>query len=610
MERPVDFEDNGKMKTIYIPTFGENLRFFIKYQIGHMYMRYFLWNFVGRQNDIQSTGGIAKGNWITGINFIDSILIGDQANLPSSLKNVPSRNVYFGFPFLLGILGLLFLVDRSKRYFLITVLFFVMTGLAIVVYLNQTPMQPRERDYAYAGSFYVFAIWIGFGVLFLQSLFKKKEVSYLRDILITAACILLVPVIMAKENWRDHDRSGRYTTKAYAYDYLNSCAPNAILFTFGDNDTFPLWYLQEVEGIRTDVRVVNVMLFSMDWYFDQMKKKAYESDPLPISLEKKQYVGDKRSRVYVVDQIKEYIDLKQAIDFVASDNPNTKTIGEYNNIDFLPGRNFIIPVDKSVVLNNGTVDRKDENKVVNEIRFTIKGNSIEKEQLGILDIIAYNNWKRPIYFVSCHNEGTVGLDQYLQLEGFAFRLVPIKTNFSSMLDCGRIRTDMMYNNLMNKFIYGRMNEHDVYLDYFHKWTLSVLRFRHSFTRLAQALINENKKDSAIAVLDRCQFLMPPRALPDDMFTVGIADAYLAAGDSIKGIKVLNNYFKTCTEELNYYLTLNPHFQSLADYEINYNMGALNQIQEVAAKYKLPLQKEIAYNISEFNVLYGTDSLSK
>ena len=607
--RPIDVEENGKLKTIYMPTFSENLKFFIKYQIGYMYMRYLLWNFVGRQND-EEGGGITKGNWISGINFIDYAQIGPQKNIPSSLRNVPSRSAYFGLPFLLGILGFLFLIDKSKRYFLVTLLLFLMTGLAIVVYLNQTPLQPRERDYAYVGSFYVFAIWIGFGVLFINSLFKKEKLAFIRTITISILCIALVPSIMAKENWRNHDRSGRYTTRAFAYDYLNSCAPNAILFTFGDNDTFPLWYLQEVEGIRTDVRVVNTMLFSMDWYFDQMKKKAYESEPLPISLEKNQYMGDKRNRVYIIDQIKDYVDLKQALDFVASDDPKTKSVNGYEQIDYLPGRNFLIPVNKEVVLNSGTVDPKNADKIVNEIKFTIRGNGIDKGQLGVLDIIAHNGWKRPIYFVSTNNEGTVGLDQYLQLEGFAYRLVPVKTSYTSTIDCGRIETGIMFNNLMNKFVYGRINEPDVYIDNFHRRTLSVLRFRNSFTRLASALIEENKKDSAIAVLDKCQLLTPSRVLPDDLFSIGIAEAYLAAGDTTKGINIMKNYYQTCVEELNYYFSLSSRFQNSAINEINYNLEALNQMQQVCGRYKLSMQKDISIKLKEFNTIYNSGNSSQ
>ncbi len=572
-----------------------------------MYMRYFLWNFVGRQNDEQGSGGILKGNWISGINYIDNIRLGRQDKLPPSLKNIPSRNVYYFLPFVLGVLGLVYMLDRSKRDFLVTVLLFFMTGIAIVIYLNQTPYQPRERDYAYAGSFYVFAIWIGLGVLSIHELIKSEKAAFLRAIIISTLCLVLVPGIMAKENWHDHDRSGRYTTRAYAYDYLNSCAQNAILFTYGDNDTFPLWYLQEVEGIRTDVRVVNTMLFSMDWYFGQMKKKAYHSEPLPISMGNDKYKGEKRNRVYIIEKIKEYIDLKQALEFVISDNPDTKTISGYDQqIDYLPGRNFFIPVDKKLVLSNGTVDPKDSKIISDTIKFTIKGSNIEKNQLGILDIIAHNNWKRPIYFVACNNDETVGLDEYMQCEGFAYRFVPVKSKFNNALECGRIKTDIMYNNMMKKFDYGRMEAPDVYMDEFHKRTLSVLRFRLQFVRLANALIAEHKKDSAIKVLDKCRLLTPAYKIPNDIYSIGIAEAYYAAGDTAKGLEVLKEYSGTCAEELNYFFSLRPGFQGLIDYEIKYNMEALRQMHEVATKYKDKFKFELEEKLKHFTSIYESN----
>jgi hypothetical protein len=604
---PIEVANNGKTNTVFCPTFGENLQFFFKYQLGHMYMRYFLWNFAGRQNDEQGSGGILKGNWISGINYIDAMRLGPQDKLPPSLKDIPSRNVYYFLPFILGILGLIFMLDRSKRDFLVTVLLFFMTGIAIVIYLNQTPYQPRERDYAYAGSFYVFAIWIGLGVMSIYELIKHEKTALLRAIVISVFCLLIVPGIMAKENWHDHDRSGRYTTRAYAYNYLNSCAPNAILFTYGDNDTFPLWYLQEVEGIRTDVRVVNTMLFSMDWYFDQMKKKAYESDPLPISLTNDKYVGEKRNRVYIVEKIKKYIELKQALEFVASDNPDTKTISGYDQqLDFLPGRNFFIPIDKKQVLANGTVEPRDSKLITDTIKFTIKGSSIEKSQLGILNIIANNNWKRPIYFVACNNEGTVGLDEYMQCEGFAYRLVPVKTKFSNALDCGRIKTEIMYNNMMNKFDYGRMEAPDVYMDEFHKRTLSVLRFKTQFVRLANSLLAEHKKDSAIKVLDKCRQLTPSYKIPNDMFTIGIADSYYAAGDKAKGLEVLKEYSNTCSEELTYFFSLRPGFQGLIDYEIRYNLEAMRQMHEVAVKYKDKFEIELGEKFKHLSSIYESN----
>lgn len=602
---PVTVEENGQTKTLMVPTFGENLKFFLKYQVGHMYMRYFLWNFVGRQNDEQGSGGILKGNWISGINYIDNKIAGPQENLPPTLKNIPSRNVYYFLPFILGILGLMFLLDKNKRYFLITSLLFIMTGLAIVVYLNQTPLQPRERDYAYAGSFYVFALWIGIGVAALYSWIKHERTALLRSVLTSILCLVLVPGIMARENWNDHDRSGRYTARSYAFNYLNSCAPNAILFTFGDNDTFPLWYLQEVEGIRTDVRVVNTMLLNTDWYINQMKKKAYLSDPLPISMNYEQYKSSERNRVYLVDQIKDYIRLSDAIEFVASDNPQTKTIQGYNQrLDFIPGRKFTLAVDTSVIYKNGTVDRKNAKLVEKELNFTIKGNAIDKSQLITLDILAHNNWERPVYFATCNTEGSCGLDQYLQLEGFAYRLVPIKSNFSSMLDCGRVNTEVMYNNIMNKFDYGRMDAPDVYIDEFNNRTIEVMRYRNNFFRLAQSLVLENKKDSAIKVLDKCRQMVPPHKVHDDMFTIFLINGYYLAGDTLKAQNVLNTYYKTCISELDYYFSLRPGLRKLIDYDIRYNLEVLNQMLEISNQYKYALKSDLEKKITEYQTVYS------
>jgi hypothetical protein len=600
---PVEIVQNGKTNTIIVPTFWENVRFFFSYQIGHMYMRYFLWNFVGRQNDDEGSG-MLDGNWITGFNVIDSKLLTPQDNMPSALKNTPSRNVYYGLPFILGILGLFYLMDKNKRYLFITALLFFMTGIAIVLYLNQTPLQPRERDYAYAGSFYVFAMWIGLGVTSIYSYFKTSKWNLARAIVISTILLILVPGIMAKENWYDHNRSGRYTARAYAYNYLNSCAPNAILFTFGDNDTFPLWYLQEVEGIRTDVRVINTMLFNMDWYINQMKKKAYESDPLPISMTQDKYIGEKRDRVYIVERIKDFVDLKQAMDFVISDNRETKEIQGYDqSIDYLPGRNFIIPVDKEKVLKNGTVSLKDSDKIVKEIKFTLKGSNIDKSQLGTLDILAHNNWDRPIYFVTCNTEGSVGLDEYFQLEGFAYRLVPIKSPFAGMLGCGRIKTDLMYNNLMNRFVYGRMNEPDVYIDNFNRRTLSIIRFRNNFLRLAQALLEENKKDSAIKVLNKCNSLAPPEKVPDDLFTIGMIEYYYLAGNSLKGQEILDRYYKSCSENLQYFLSLKINLQGLLDYDIQYNLEAMRQLSDLALKYHHPASSKIESDFVHYKKVY-------
>lgn len=297
-------DPSGETQMLQIPTFGENLTFFFRYQVGFMYLRYFMWNFVGRQNDIQGHGGITNGNWISGVNFIDSARLGDQKSLPEHMKNNKARNKYYFLPLLLGLIGFFYMYNKGtqgKQDLWVVSLLFIMTGLAIVVYLNQYPHQPRERDYAYAGSFYAFAIWIGLGVLSLYEGLKKLAPATVSAGVVSVICLILVPGIMASENWDDHDRSGRYTALEFGANYLKTCQPNSVIFTNGDNDTFPLWYNQEVEEFRTDVRVCNLSYFQTDWYIDQMKRKAYDSDPLPISFEPDQYVQGNRDVIYLMN---------------------------------------------------------------------------------------------------------------------------------------------------------------------------------------------------------------------------------------------------------------------------------------------------------------------
>jgi hypothetical protein len=598
-------DEQGKIQKIQKPTFAENLKFFVKYQVGYMYMRYFMWNFAGRQNDLHGTGGFLNGNWISGIPFIDNMRLGPQDNLPSQMINIPSRNVYFLLPLLLGLLGLVFQYDKKQTDFWVVTLLFIMTGLAIVIYLNQTPMQPRERDYAYAGSFYAFSIWIGLGLLSIYKIFNNNKSLVKKAIIITLACLVLVPGIMATQNWDDHNRSGRYTNRAIAYNYLNSCAPNAILFTFGDNDTFPLWYLQEVEGIRTDVRVVNLMLLGTDWYINQMKNKVYNSDPLPISMNYNQFITGSRSYVYLFDDLKEPINLKEAVEFVASDDSATKHYSGYNyEVDFIPGKSFTIPVDTLLVLNNGTVTNK-ANKIEKELYFNIKSSSINKSQLITLDIIAHNNWQRPIYFTACNIDGTLGLDEYLQLNGFAYKLVPIKTEFNTINDCGNIDTDVMFNMLMNEFDYGRMNEPDVYIDYFNIRNLSIMRFKNSFIRLAEELIIEDKTDSAIAVLDKCIELTPPDKIPEDIYTVSIANSYFKAGATDKAVFVMTHCFNSTDSKLIYYFSLKPRLRNLIGYDLRYNLQMLTEMAKVCkANNQTSLASTMENKLTNYNNAYS------
>lgn len=605
--KPVKIKDprTGEEKTEYVPRFSENLRFFFSYQLGFMYFRYFMWNFVGRQNDTQSFGEIQHGNWISGIPFIDEMMLGNQKELPPHMKNVPSRNTYYFLPLLLGLVGLFFHLNRHAKDFWVVMLLFVMTGIAIVVYLNQTPNQPRERDYAYAGSFYAFAIWIGIGVMAVYHWLDKylKKQTVVRSVAVSGICLLAVPVLMASENWDDHDRSGRYATRAYASDYLNSCAPNAILFTYGDNDTFPLWYAQEVEGIRTDVRVVNTMLLNTDWYIHQMQRKAYQSDPLPISMTEDKYLYERRGVVYLFDRSKEYVNLKDALQFVLSDDPATKRIPEYGDqpIDYIPVKNFYLDVNPADVLASGTVSPEDSSFIVRRIQWRIGKNYLTKAELAMMDILIHNQWKRPVYFASPSPEGCLGLQEYLQSEGIVSRLVPIKTPCSSGYDCGRVHTDLTYKNLMEKFDWGRLNEPDVYIDHFHTRTVQILRIRQNFGKLAEVLLNEGRKDSARNVIHRCLQMLPSSKVPHDFGSLKLFEGCYRTGDTALANQLVEELFTQTTGELKYYFSLKPKFIRLSDYEIRRNLQTLQELLFLTQRYG---QKEWMDKIDrEFNLYY-------
>ena len=406
---------DGSTEVLYKPTFGENLKFFFTYQIGHMYLRYFMWNFAGRQNNIESQGEIQHGNWKSGIGFLDNARLGDQSNLPHSMQNPANTNFYF-LPLILGLLGFFFQLNKTKKDTWVVFLLFFMTGLAIIIYLNQTPLQPRERDYAYAGSFYAFAIWIGFGVMALYEVLSKYlKNSKMSAITATAVCFLLVPVIMGAEGWDSHDRSGKYAARDFARMYLESCEPNAILFTNGDNDTFPLWYAQEVEGIRTDVRVVNYMLSSGDWYVSQMFNKVYESDPLPLTIAKSKYMLGEQNYVPIFVRVDNRQELKDVIEFVGSDDKRTLVPlqdGEW--INYLPTKKLKLTIDSAQVVNNGTVRPEDAHKIVDALEWDITQNAIYRNDLMLLDLIATNNWERPIYFANPNAHASVlNLDSVL-----------------------------------------------------------------------------------------------------------------------------------------------------------------------------------------------------
>jgi len=595
------YQEFGTIKDPANPTFLDNMEFLFRYQIGHMYLRYFMWNFAGRQNDIQGHGNVLHGNWISGIGVLDSARIGPQKNLPAQMKKHPSRNTYYFLPLLLGLVGLFFQLDRSTRDFWVLMSLFILTGVAIVIYLNQTPYQPRERDYAFAGSFYAFSIWIGIGVAGLFQIIKSKLNANLSAILATLVSLVAVPVLMATENWDDHDRSGRYTARDIARNYLNSCSKDAVLFTVGDNDTFPLWYVQDVEGVREDVRIVNMMLFNMDWYIDQARWKNYESEPLPFTIPQEKYEAIPGNSIFVREH-KQWATLDYMLNFMKSDNPDAKVkLRSGEEVNFIPTHQLIVQVDSTKVVSNGTVDLKDAHRIEKQIPIRLEPNGqILKNSLGQMDVIASNQWNRPVYYTAGGFDGSLGLEEFYRHEGLAYRLVPYRTPYESILVMGDMDTDTLYDRLMNKFEWGRMNAEDVQLDYYTIRTMLVIRFRSLYTRLAMQLMEEGDKEKALEVLDRCMELAPSHVLPFDQYITGITlptkeggvihhegiiEAYYLCGEAEKANAILLEHYQNLVEEVHYFNSMKPRHSSSIQREINEAMYQMEELKILLQNFK-------------------------
>jgi len=580
---PVSVTDqNGKSRIIMKPTFGENLRFFIAYQVNYMYWRYFMWNFAGRQDDNQGYGDDLNGNWISGITFLDEMRLGPQTNLPEDFRN-KARNKFYMLPLLLGLIGLIYHWQKNKKDTSVVALLFIMTGLAIVVYLNQYAPQPRERDYAYAGSFYAFAIWIGLGVLGLIEWLRLNKERLLPVILVILACLVLVPANMAREDWNDHDRSGRYIARSTAINYLNSCAPGAILFTNADNDTFPLWYAQEVENIRTDVRVVNLSLLNTDWYIDEMKRKAYDSDPVPFSLTNKVYHQGSFDIVYLIEheQIKDYVNLHTLMDLLEKDTKEFEFMSDVGRIDYLPAKKFMVPVDSATVVGNGTVPRALSGRIA-PLKWKVDNTAIYKNDLMILDLLGSNDWKRPVYFVStAGDDAYLGLQDYFQMEGLAYRVIPVKMDEQGGLT-GHVDTKIMYDHVMNQFDFTNLNNPRIYLD--ETARRMTYGFRNIFSRLAYALLMEGKRDSAVAVCDRCVEAIPDSCVPYNPLILPIAETYFAAGQSAKGAAIFSRLLDYYEQELAYYFSFSEERIPYLNDNIRQALALVQHIYSSAGDY--------------------------
>jgi hypothetical protein len=596
-----------------IPTFGQNLTFFFRYQMWYMYGRYFMWNFVGRQNLNQGFRSKQAGEWLSGITFIDEARLGPQ-DMPAHMKN-KGNNKYYFLPLILGLIGLYFQFSRDKNNGLVVMLLFFMTGIAIGIYLNMYAYQPRERDYAFAASFYAFAIWIGLGVYALYNAVKKYINKTSAAALSTVAC-MGVPAIMGIENWDDHDRSNRYLVLQTGKSYLDACAPNAILFANGDNDTFPLWYLQEVEGYRTDVRICNLSLMGTDWYIDQVKRKAYDGEPVPIMMTKEMYQGRTRDALQANNRIKTPQNIKAIVEEIYKpvNNRNNAVI---NTID------FYMDVDKEKVLANGTVPQELSDKIVDRIvwkmpntaiAYADRGDTImlvSKAYIAMMDILAHNDWERPIYYVATTgNDAFFGLQDYFQAEGMVYRLVPIFSDDNmSRAFTGRVNTDILYDNLINKYDFSQYADSTIFLS--EDYTRMTINLKIFLFRLAEALIQENKMDSVEAVLDKYNKWFPQSTIPYIGLDYSyIGRFYLTCGTPKaieKGITYYNAYVDQLTEEIAYYRKFIGNKSKIVKDDLDrclYFMREINQMcsqyaQTVDEKYKEDLndivQRTATYN---------------
>ena len=576
---------DGTPQVVNLPTFGQNLKFFVNYQCNWMYWRYFMWNFVGRQNDIESQGELEHGNWISGINAIDEARLGNQSNLPDSLKN-PGRTTYYFLPLILGLCGLIWMLRKDAKWSWVIFLLFFLTGLAIIVYLNQTPYQPRERDYSYAGSFYAFAIWIGLGVLALIDWIERltKSKNLVTTILVALICLAAVPCLMASQGWDEHNRGGKTSAHDWAVNYLAQLPPNAVIFTRGDNDTFPLWYIQEVEGFRTDVRVVNYMLSSGYWYAHQMGRKVYDSERLPLTLSPQEYDNgvNESLRVIEEDGLKgQYFELKDVIDFIH----NPKAVKYYTNgssTHYVPVRTLKLTVDKEACIRNGIVPESMQDQIVDEIRWEIKDNYIYKNALLLLDFMASNNWERPVYFTSFSDMSSVlGIQEYLHMEGLSYRFIPVKAD-DYYKGVGGVYRDGSYDLMVNKAKWGSMNEEGVVPD---RESVRNTEFaRQSYVRLAQSLVNHAQYDSAIIVMDKYQEFFPNEKFPFGLRLYQFPEIYYICGDMQKGDDFMAKMVKNCCDKVEYYGSLGPKFTEYYAEDIDEQISILRQMQLTARQY--------------------------
>lgn len=614
--RRIAYDDGEQTRTVIEPTQLENMNYFFNYQLSYMYWRYFLWNFVGRQSDIQpSRVSITDGNWLSGISWFDENRLGPQDDLPREIADNKGRNTYFFLPFLLGLIGLIYQLNRDQRNFSIVMLLFVMTGIALVVYFNSSPGEPRERDYVYAGSFYAFSIWIGLGVLAIRDLIAwlARRNNVATAAVATVIC-MGVPTILAAQNWDDHDRSGRYMARDIGWNYLQSTLPNSIILNYGDNDTFPLWNNQELYGVRPDVRIMNTSYLGGEWYIDEMKTKANDAAGVPFSLPKSKYtfVND---WVPIDNRVDRAVNIKEVIDFVRSDDPRTKLqLSDGSLADYIPTKRIALPVNKENAIASGIVAEKDRDQMVDTVYINLKRNSLDKNQLMILDMLANFDWKRPIYMTQVYILQDLGLMDYLQFDGYAYRFVPILTPGTNPYEIGRIDADYAAPLLRDTFRYGNLSDPKVYADYFIQYNLSASHARDAFARVAKELLRQDRAQEAVELLDLGLERMPTSQIRfTDTNTFPFLEAYYAASAmgvseaAEKGDALLLDYARNLIEYIEYYLRFDGVNGDLVSPVMDEKLEELGDVYYLANYAK---RKEV---VAELNSYYrslgvGEDNL--
>ena len=582
---------DGKTKTLVVPTFADNFRFFIKYQVGYMYLRYFMWNFAGRQNDTQGYGDKFFGNWISGIPILDNWRLGNQDLIPESYKNDKTKNRYYLIPLLVGIIGLLFHLKHDKQNFWVAFALFFFTGPAIVIYLNEVPITPRERDYVHVGSFMVFAIWIGLGAAALMQIWMRYIKNKFLRWVPAAMLIALVPGILLGENWDDHDRSGRYAARDFGKNMLSSCAQNAILFTTADNDTYPIWYLQQVENYRADVRQVLATFLPTGWYSNQLNNNYPGCGSVPISFADEELLMKTNQYFPVMPRIDSSIDVKDLVQFIK--NPDKRTQVQANDgeiLNFIPGKKLSLTVDAENFLSQSNYLEIDMNDVPSKINFSISKNYLTRDGLLLLDILANNNWKRPVYTIypSLFNE--IGLADYLHREGMVFCLLPYKN--TNVLHDRKTFAFRQFELLSQNFAWGNINNPDVFLDHTIKQMVAAFRFRQMFAEVAGELITLGELEKAEVLVDLAQSIFPNSKIPYDYFSADFARAYYRTGAIKKADALVEDIYKSASQNLDYYLQGQTPGQNTMNNDAQLQVYLMQEMVRISGKYNKNLEEKL------------------